>query len=87
MPLAAGPMRVVANIIWNLPQGQSADYMKAYLYFYDITDLNDFWGYFMDYAVYGQLYAMAGFSSDFYEINFEPVDIMCYILNGYDPVT
>jgi hypothetical protein len=62
--------------------------MKAYLYFYDIHDLNNFWGYFMDYAVYGQIYSfIPGFSTDFYEINFTPDDLLCYELNGYDPVS
>ena len=88
IPLVAGPMRVVAYILWTTPQGQSADFMKAYLYYYDITNIDQFWGYFMDYAIYGQIYKLLpGFSTDFYEIDFEPADILCYQLNGYDPVS
>lgn len=53
IPLFAGPMRVVSYIYWNVAQGQSADVMKAYLYFYDITTTDQFWGYWMDYFIYG----------------------------------
>ena len=87
MPLVAGPMRVVANLIWTTDQGQATDYMRAYLYFFGIVDLDSFWQYFMDYLIYGNIYGLVGFNTDFAEINFAPVDILCYQLNSYDPVT
>ena len=61
--------------------------MKAYLYYFSIIDTNTFWGYFMDYAIYGRIYPLLAFETDFYEINFAPSDILCYDLNSYDPVT
>ena len=85
IPLVAGPMRVAANILWSVAQDQSADYMKAYLYFYDIYDVDNFWGYFMDYSIYGKLYPIIGWETDFTEIDFAPSDILCYNLNGFDP--
>lgn len=85
IPLVAGPMRVAAYILWNVDQAEGADYMKAYLYFYDIYGLDTFWGYFMDYAIYGKIYSILGWTTDFYEIDFAPTDILCYALNGYDP--
>ena len=88
IPVVAGPLRVCAYILWNEPQGQAADFMKAYFYYFDIVDLNSLWGYFMDFAIYGKIYGLLpGFSTDFYEISFSPDDILCYQLNGYDPVS
>ena len=55
------------------------------MYFYDISYIDQFWGYWVDYVIYGMIYPMAGFETDFFEINFEPADILCYELNGYDP--
>ena len=57
--------------------------MQAYLYFFDITTLNDFWIYFMDYAIYGQIYGILGWDAGFYEIDFAPADILCYELNDF----
>ena len=39
----------------------------------------------MDYIVYGQIYGLVGWETDFAEINFAPSDILCYNLNDYDP--
>ena len=58
--------------------------MKAYLYFFDIYTTDDMAAYFLDYAVYGLIYPMVGFATDFYEIDFAPTDILCYNLNGWD---
>merc|ERR1712147_4090 len=90
IPLVAGPMRVAASLMWNTDQGQATDYFRAYMYFYDITSIDQFWGYFMDYTIYGKIYpVLPGFSTDFYEIPLLtlPDDILCYNLNGYDPVS
>lgn len=87
IPLVAGPMRVATYILWNVDQEEGADYMKAYLYFYDIYSMENLYGYFMDYAIYGRIYDILGWTTDFYEIDFEPADILCYNLNGYDPVS
>ena len=87
LPLLAGPMKVVAYLFWNVDQAEAADYMKAYLYFYDIYYLENFWGYFMDYLVYGKIYDAIGWESTFTEIDFEPTDLLCYDLNGFDPDT
>ena len=59
--------------------------MKAYLYFYDIYYLENFWGYFMDYLVYGNIYDALGWNTTFSEIDFAPADLLCYDLNGFDP--
>ena len=85
IPLLAGPLRVASNIFWNIAQGQAVDYMRAYLYFYGITNEDQFWGYFVDYIVYGQVYGLVGWETDFAAINFAPSDIVCYNKNGYDP--
>ena len=63
--------------------------MKAYLYHFGIYNLNNFAAYFMDYLIYGQIYKSIGWTTDFYEINFSPSDILCYDLNGFagDPAT
>ena len=34
--------------------------MRAYLYFYGISNEDQFWGYFMDFIVYGKVYGMVG---------------------------
>ena len=88
LPLITGPMKIVAYLFWNVDQDVGADYMKAYLYFYDIKTLENFWGYFADYIVYGTIYSfIPGASTDFYEIPLTtlPDDLLCYNLNGYDP--
>lgn len=85
VPMLAGPMYVVAYLLWNVDQQEASDYMRAYLYFEDIYTLDNFWGYFMDYLIYGELYSLLGWETDFYEIDFAPVDLLCYNLNGYDP--
>ena len=59
----------------------------AYFYFFGIKDEESLWMYMMDYLVYGKIYAAVGFSTDFAEIDMAPEDILCYDLNGYDPVT
>ena len=84
VPLLGGPFNVIGDIFWNIAQDESADYMKAYLYFFDIYTTTDMAAYFLDYAVYGLIYSMVGFDTDFYEIDFAPVDILCYELNGWD---
>ena len=58
--------------------------MKAYLYYYGISNLDNFAAYFMDYLIYGIIYKTVGWNTDFFEINFAPDDILCYNLNGYD---
>ena len=65
LPLLAGPMKVVAYLFWNVDQEEAADYMRAYLYFYDIYYLENFWGYFMDYLVYGNIYDALGWETTF----------------------
>jgi hypothetical protein len=55
------------------------------MYFYGIEDVDSYFGYFMDYAIYGAIYPAVGFDTDFVEIDFEVDDILCYNLNGYDP--
>ena len=52
---------------------------------YDIIYVDQFWGYFMDYAIYGIIYPLAGFETDFEEISFTPDDLTCYYYNGFDP--
>ena len=39
----------------------------------------------MDFIVYGKVYGLVGWTTDFAEINFAPSDITCYNRNGYDP--
>ena len=85
LPLLAGPMKVVSYLLWNVDQAEASDYMRAYLYFYDIYYLDNFWGYFMDYIVYGTIYDRLGWTTTFVEIDFEPADLLCYDLNGFDP--
>ena len=41
----------------------------------------------MDYSIYGMLYPMVGWTTDFEAIDFAAEDLVCYELNGYDPVT
>ena len=84
VPLMGGPFAVVGEVFWNIAQDESADIMKAYLYFFDIYTTDDMAAYFLDYAVYGLIYPMVGFETDFYEIDFAPADITCYELNGWD---
>ena len=78
-------MYVVTYLFWNTAQDSDYDYMRAYLYFYDIYDEDNLWGYFMDYIIYGKLYDLLGWTTDFYEIDFLPDDLLCYNLNGFDP--
>ena len=52
---------------------------------YQIIYVDQFWGYFMDYAIYGMIYPLANFTTDFEEISFTPEDLLCYNYNDFDP--
>ena len=54
---------------------------------YQIIYVDQFWGYFMDYAIYGKIYPLANFTTDFEEISFTPEDLLCYNYNSFDPDT
>ncbi len=55
-------------------------YMK-----YQITTFDKFFGYFVNYLVYGMLYPAIGFSTTFKEIVFTPSDVVCYNWNNGTP--
>ncbi len=68
-PLLAGPLRVVAYILWTM--GAGGEYpedkmLQAWLFLeYGITSFDSFNGYWMDYIVYGMLYPIVGLDVGF----------------------
>ena len=87
VPLLAGPCRVAALTIWTTTtNGYSFDTVKAMMYMkYQITTFDKFFGYFVNYLVYGMLYPAIGFSTTFKQITFTPADVVCYNWNNGAP--
>ena len=100
VPLAAGPVRCIAYMLWtskftiSLPAiggvalpPVNVDGLKAKLWYnYGITTFDQFYGYFINYAIYGVVYPQLGWKTTFKEIplmdNNSMMEIMCYTYNG-----
>ena len=92
-PVLAGPVRVVAWMLWTKGEGEiypANEMFQANLFInHGITSFDSFNGYWVDYIIYGQLYPMIGLDVGFVEIDFAAIltdtndNILCYNLNGY----
>ena len=54
---------------------------------YDIATLDDFTNYFVDWVVYGNIYALVGFETSFPEIPLQDMDpyyVGCFEYNSYN---
>ena len=87
VPLLAGPCRVMAHTIWTTKTGEySFDIVKGMLYLkYGITNFDKFYGYMINYVVYGFLYKALGWKTGFKEIDFFAKDVVCYEWNNGNP--